>query len=128
MIKGFQRAKQNVEGLARQNKEDIDKRLSEMIDISFALTINVQVILLRQRWRIGNSKVCLLFCWLTMLRNEVGCERRGKERMLAMLSSDATFSMEMFLFGHCPEGNGDVSSNTNEDGGDELDNVKTDGG
>ncbi|GJV48647.1 ribonuclease H-like domain-containing protein [Tanacetum coccineum] len=27
-----------------------------------------------------------------------------------MLSSDATFSMEMFPFGHCPEGNGDVSS------------------
>ncbi|GKC75578.1 hypothetical protein Tco_1126352 [Tanacetum coccineum] len=23
-----------------------------------------------------------------------------------MLSSDATFLMEMFLFGHCPEGNG----------------------
>ncbi|GJU12244.1 hypothetical protein Tco_1134640 [Tanacetum coccineum] len=30
--------------------------------------------------------------------------------MSAMLSSDATFSMEMFPFGHCPEGNGDVSS------------------
>ncbi|GJY20034.1 hypothetical protein Tco_0392600 [Tanacetum coccineum] len=27
-----------------------------------------------------------------------------------MLSSDTTFSMEMFPFGHCPEGNGDVSS------------------
>ncbi|GKA76899.1 hypothetical protein Tco_0783360 [Tanacetum coccineum] len=27
--------------------------------------------------------------------------------MLAMLSSDATFSMEMFPFRHCPEGNGD---------------------
>ncbi|GKF99554.1 hypothetical protein Tco_0301245, partial [Tanacetum coccineum] len=27
-----------------------------------------------------------------------------------MLSSDATFSMEMFPFGHCQEGNGDVSS------------------
>ncbi|GKA96067.1 hypothetical protein Tco_0818162 [Tanacetum coccineum] len=27
-----------------------------------------------------------------------------------MLSSDATFSMEMFPFEHCPEGNGDVSS------------------
>ncbi|GJU17596.1 hypothetical protein Tco_1145562 [Tanacetum coccineum] len=26
-----------------------------------------------------------------------------------MLSSDATFWMEMFPFGHCPEGNGDVS-------------------
>ncbi|GJT67032.1 hypothetical protein Tco_1018512 [Tanacetum coccineum] len=45
-----------------------------------------------------------------------------------MLSSDATFSMEMFPFGHCPEGNGDVSSKkTNEDRDDELDNVKTDG-
>nr|GEV24824.1 hypothetical protein [Tanacetum cinerariifolium] len=33
----------------------------------------------------------------------------GKERMLAMLSLDATFSMEMFPFGHCPEGNGNVS-------------------
>ncbi|GJQ95719.1 hypothetical protein Tco_0006858 [Tanacetum coccineum] len=30
--------------------------------------------------------------------------------MSVMLSSDATFSMEMFPFGHCPEGNGDVSS------------------
>ncbi|GKF52725.1 hypothetical protein Tco_0159635, partial [Tanacetum coccineum] len=70
--------------------------------------------------------------------------------MSAILSSDATFSMEMFPFGHCPEGNGDVSSvcfirennnsnnnnninnnnkdEKNEDGGDELDNVKTDGG
>nr|GFA04776.1 hypothetical protein [Tanacetum cinerariifolium] len=34
----------------------------------------------------------------------------GKERMSVMLSSDATFSMEMFLFGHCPEENDDVSS------------------
>nr|GEX27835.1 retrovirus-related Pol polyprotein from transposon TNT 1-94 [Tanacetum cinerariifolium] len=34
----------------------------------------------------------------------------GKERMSAMLSSDAAFSMEMFPFGHCPEGNDDVSS------------------
>ncbi|GKF24576.1 hypothetical protein Tco_0076898 [Tanacetum coccineum] len=59
--------------------------------------------------------------------------------MSAMLSSDATFSMDMFPFGHCPEGNGDVSSvcfvsennnnnkeRTNEDRDDELDNVKTD--
>ncbi|GKA89447.1 hypothetical protein Tco_0811259 [Tanacetum coccineum] len=30
--------------------------------------------------------------------------------MPAMLTSDATFSMEMFPFGHCPEGNSDVSS------------------
>ncbi|GJT45653.1 hypothetical protein Tco_0954368 [Tanacetum coccineum] len=30
--------------------------------------------------------------------------------MSAMLTSDATFSMEMFPFGHCLEGNGDVSS------------------
>ncbi|GJV83493.1 hypothetical protein Tco_1523391 [Tanacetum coccineum] len=65
--------------------------------------------------------------------------------MSAMLSSDATFSMEMFPFGYYPEGNGEVSSvcfvsennnnnnnnnkdEKNEDGGDELDNVKTDGG
>ncbi|GJX87468.1 hypothetical protein Tco_0339482 [Tanacetum coccineum] len=27
-----------------------------------------------------------------------------------MLSSDATFSMEMFPFGYCPKENGDVSS------------------
>ncbi|GJU06742.1 hypothetical protein Tco_1123172 [Tanacetum coccineum] len=49
--------------------------------------------------------------------------------MSAMLSSDATYSIEMFPFGHCPEGNGDVSSKkkTNEDRDDELDNVKTDG-
>ncbi|GJX81119.1 hypothetical protein Tco_0329268 [Tanacetum coccineum] len=64
--------------------------------------------------------------------------------MSAMSSSDATFLMEMFPFGHCPEGNGDVSSvyivrennnnnnnnnnkeekNKNRD--DDLDNVKTD--
>ncbi|GJR36750.1 hypothetical protein Tco_1212434 [Tanacetum coccineum] len=30
--------------------------------------------------------------------------------MSTMLSSDASFRMEMFPFGHCPEGNGDVSS------------------
>ncbi|GJR74384.1 hypothetical protein Tco_0086749 [Tanacetum coccineum] len=30
--------------------------------------------------------------------------------MSTMLSSDATFSIEMFPVGHCPEGNGDVSS------------------
>ncbi|GKD97129.1 hypothetical protein Tco_1381026 [Tanacetum coccineum] len=58
--------------------------------------------------------------------------------MSAMLSSDATFSMEMFPFGHCLEGNGDVSSvcfvrennnnkEKNKDRDDELDNVKTDG-
>ncbi|GKC53480.1 hypothetical protein Tco_1076225, partial [Tanacetum coccineum] len=65
--------------------------------------------------------------------------------MSAMLSSDATFSIEMFPFGHCSEGNGDVSSvcfirennnnnnnkkkkKTNKDRDDELDNVKMDGG
>ncbi|GKE89885.1 hypothetical protein Tco_1567360 [Tanacetum coccineum] len=72
--------------------------------------------------------------------------------MSAMLSSDATFSMEMFPFGHCPEENGDVSSvcsvrennnnnsnsnsssnnnnnnKTNKDRDDDLDNVKTDNG
>ncbi|GKA56036.1 hypothetical protein Tco_0755108 [Tanacetum coccineum] len=60
--------------------------------------------------------------------------------MWAMLSLYATFSMEMFPFGHCPEGNGDVSlvcfvrennnnnkEEKNEDRDDELDNVKTDG-
>ncbi|GKE58437.1 hypothetical protein Tco_1497622 [Tanacetum coccineum] len=50
--------------------------------------------------------------------------------MSAMLSSDETFSMEMFPFGHCPEGNSDVSSvcfkKRNEDRDDELNNVKTD--
>ncbi|GJZ92664.1 26S proteasome regulatory subunit 6A [Tanacetum coccineum] len=60
-------------------------------------------------------------------KNECDSRLRGKERMSAMLSSDATFSMEMFPFGHCPKGNGDVSSKkTNEDRDDELDNVKTD--
>ncbi|GKE67865.1 hypothetical protein Tco_1522026, partial [Tanacetum coccineum] len=51
----------------------------------------------------------------------------GKETMSSMLSSDATFSTEMFPFGHCPGGNGDVSSKTNEDKDDEIDNVKRDG-
>ncbi|GKC41819.1 hypothetical protein Tco_1059541, partial [Tanacetum coccineum] len=38
-------------------------------------------------------------------------KRRMRDvRTKAMLSSDATFSMEMFPFGHSPEGNGDVSS------------------
>ncbi|GKA53196.1 hypothetical protein Tco_0746511 [Tanacetum coccineum] len=46
----------SVEGLASQKKEGVDKRLSEMIDISFALTIDVQVILSRRRWMIRNSK------------------------------------------------------------------------
>ncbi|GJX22147.1 hypothetical protein Tco_0226592 [Tanacetum coccineum] len=45
-----------MEGLARQKKEGVDKRLLEMIDISFALTIDVQVILSRRRWMIRNSK------------------------------------------------------------------------
>ncbi|GJT88669.1 hypothetical protein Tco_1070386 [Tanacetum coccineum] len=54
--KDFIELNKNVEGLARQKKEGVDKRLSEMIDISFALTIDVQVILSRQRWMIGNSK------------------------------------------------------------------------
>ncbi|GJV11423.1 hypothetical protein Tco_1352964 [Tanacetum coccineum] len=35
--------------------------------------------------------------------------------MSAVISSDATFSMEMFPFGHCPEGNGDVSSISDAD-------------
>ncbi|GJW53702.1 hypothetical protein Tco_0097787 [Tanacetum coccineum] len=71
-------------------------------------------------------------------RSEVKGHLRGKERMSAMLSSDATFSMELFPFVHCSEGNGDVSSvcsvcnnnnnnnKTNEDRDDDLDNVKTD--
>ncbi|GKF55995.1 hypothetical protein Tco_0166335, partial [Tanacetum coccineum] len=57
-------------------KERVDERLIEKIDISFALTIDVPVILSRQRWMIGNSNVYLVFCWLTMLRNRVGCEMR----------------------------------------------------
>ncbi|GKA83164.1 hypothetical protein Tco_0789912 [Tanacetum coccineum] len=63
--------------------------------------------------------------------------------MSAMLSSNATFSMEMFPFGHCPKGNGDVSlvcsvrennnnnnnnNKTNEDRDDDLENIKTDDG
>ncbi|GJX35050.1 hypothetical protein Tco_0246607 [Tanacetum coccineum] len=55
--------------------------------------------------------------------------------MPAMLSLDTTFSMDMFPFGHCPEGNGGVSSvcfvcennNNKEFRDDELDNFKTDG-
>ncbi|GJW29202.1 hypothetical protein Tco_0046077 [Tanacetum coccineum] len=60
--------------------------------------------------------------------------------MSAMLSLDATFSIEMFPFRHCPEGNGDVSSvcfvrennNNNKEENKrrvrhELDNVKTGG-
>ncbi|GKE98586.1 hypothetical protein Tco_0021937 [Tanacetum coccineum] len=57
-----------------------------------------------------------------------------------MLSSNATFSMEMFPFGHCPKGNGDVSlvcsvcennnnnnnNKINEDRDDDLENIKTD--
>ncbi|GJU74077.1 hypothetical protein Tco_1265482 [Tanacetum coccineum] len=35
--------------------------------------------------------------------------------MSAMLSSDATFSMEMFPFGHCPKEMVDVSSNNQND-------------
>ncbi|GJR74781.1 hypothetical protein Tco_0087146 [Tanacetum coccineum] len=35
---------------------------------------------------------------------------RSKERMSALTSSDASFSMEMFPFGHFPKGNADVSS------------------
>ncbi|GJS05996.1 hypothetical protein Tco_0362792 [Tanacetum coccineum] len=38
----------------------VDKRLSEMIDILFLLTIDLHVILSRQRWTIGNSKVVIM--------------------------------------------------------------------
>ncbi|GJY58169.1 hypothetical protein Tco_0458061 [Tanacetum coccineum] len=58
-------------GWAILKKERVDERLIENIDISFALTIDVQMILSRQKWMIGNSKVCLVFCWLTMLRSKV---------------------------------------------------------
>ncbi|GJT48802.1 hypothetical protein Tco_0974959 [Tanacetum coccineum] len=61
--------------------------------------------------------------------------------MSAMLSSNATFSMEMFPFRYCPKGNGDVSlvysvrennnnnnnnNKTNDDRDDDLENIKTD--
>nr|GEV72104.1 hypothetical protein [Tanacetum cinerariifolium] len=39
-----------------------------------------------------------------LLVDNVEEQRWGKEIMSAMLSSNATFSMEMFPFGHCPEG------------------------
>ncbi|GKE22514.1 hypothetical protein Tco_1434026, partial [Tanacetum coccineum] len=42
--------------MRRLKEERVDERLLEKIDISFALTIDVQVILSRQRWRIGNLK------------------------------------------------------------------------
>ncbi|GJW12249.1 hypothetical protein Tco_1578076 [Tanacetum coccineum] len=61
--------------------------------------------------------------------------------MSVMLSSDATFSMEMFPFGHCPDEMVTylrcvsyakiiiiIKKKTNEDRDDELYNVKTDGG
>ncbi|GJU00349.1 hypothetical protein Tco_1110687 [Tanacetum coccineum] len=55
MKKRLHRAKQR--GRMRRLKEErVDERLLEKIDISFALTIDVQVILSRQRWRIGNLK------------------------------------------------------------------------
>nr|GEV28499.1 copia protein [Tanacetum cinerariifolium] len=41
-------------------EERVDERLIEKIDISFALTIDVDMILSRQRWMIENSKVCLV--------------------------------------------------------------------
>ncbi|GKB92741.1 hypothetical protein Tco_0965013 [Tanacetum coccineum] len=52
---------------------------------------------------------------------------RGKELMSEMTSSDASFSMEMFPFGHCPEGNSDVSSVTKVEGNDdvEVSSIKT---
>nr|GEW48829.1 reverse transcriptase domain-containing protein [Tanacetum cinerariifolium] len=87
-------------------KERVDERLIEKIDISFALTIDVQLILSRQRWRIRNLKDEVL----PKSKNDMPLQDKGKERMSAMLSSDATFSMEMFPFGHCPKGYGDVSS------------------
>ncbi|GKA07631.1 hypothetical protein Tco_0686855 [Tanacetum coccineum] len=44
------------EGLERLKEERVDERLLEKIDISFALTIDVHVIISRQRWMNGNSK------------------------------------------------------------------------
>ncbi|GKF31672.1 hypothetical protein Tco_0101470, partial [Tanacetum coccineum] len=44
------------EGLERLKEERVDERLLEKIDISFALTIDVHVIISRQRWMIRNSK------------------------------------------------------------------------
>ena len=56
------------EGWARLKKEGVDERLLEN-DISFALTIDVHVIISRQRWMIGNSKFVWCFvgwqCWGT---------------------------------------------------------------
>ncbi|GJY21369.1 hypothetical protein Tco_0393935 [Tanacetum coccineum] len=49
----------------RLKREGVDKRLSEMIDISYALTIDVHVILSRQRWTIENSKALLIVSWST---------------------------------------------------------------
>nr|GEZ28306.1 hypothetical protein [Tanacetum cinerariifolium] len=44
------------EGCERLKKERVDERLLEKIDISFALTIDVHVILSRQRRMIRNAK------------------------------------------------------------------------
>nr|GEW31035.1 putative ribonuclease H-like domain-containing protein [Tanacetum cinerariifolium] len=54
-----------------------------------------------------------LFFWAEAIATALW--KPGKERMSTMLSSDATFSMKMFPFGHCPERNGDVSSSQMKD-------------
>ncbi|GJY38545.1 retrovirus-related pol polyprotein from transposon TNT 1-94 [Tanacetum coccineum] len=92
-------------------KERVDERLIEKIDISFALTIDMHMILSRQRWMIGNVKV-----WVQSRRQLVAEERKclvmdseKNERYNKPAAGDP-FRMEMFPFGHCPEGKGDVSS------------------
>ncbi|GJT65285.1 hypothetical protein Tco_1016765 [Tanacetum coccineum] len=72
MKKRFHRAKKWGRMREKLNEERVDERLLEKIDISFALTIVVHVILLRQRWMIGNSNDGLVFCWLTMLGDKGG--------------------------------------------------------
>ncbi|GJY95215.1 hypothetical protein Tco_0511576 [Tanacetum coccineum] len=52
-------------------KERVDERLIEKIDISFALTIDMHMILSRQRWMIGNLKV-----WVQSRRQLVAEERK----------------------------------------------------
>ncbi|GJV94114.1 hypothetical protein Tco_1541927 [Tanacetum coccineum] len=59
-------------GWAILKKERVDERLIEKIDISFALTIDVHMIPSRKELMIGNLKVFLMFCWLTMVRNKGG--------------------------------------------------------
>ncbi|GKC50320.1 hypothetical protein Tco_1073065 [Tanacetum coccineum] len=66
------------ERMSYTKEERVDERLIEKIDISFSLTIDVHMILLRQKWMIGNSKV---WVWSRYQLTEEEEEEEERDKM-----------------------------------------------